>query len=148
MRVATLFKRLLRLGRERVVAVELVEGDQEWLIVDIARPERRLMRCPGCGHSTRAVYDRSRRSWRHLDALRTRVVLRAEVRRIDCPACGVVAEQIPWARAGSRFTRGFEDTAVWLAREAPKSVVARLMRVDYGSASTRSPTARASATCW
>jgi transposase len=133
MRVATLFKRLLRLGRERVVGVELIEGHQERVIVDIARPERRRMRCPGCGHATRTIYDRSLRSWRHLDALRTRCELRCEVRRIDCPDCGVVAEQVPWARPGSRFTRAFEDTCAFLARDAPKTVVARLMRIDWAT---------------
>jgi transposase len=133
MRVATLFKRLLRLGRERVVAVELVEGDQERVVVDIARPAARRMRCPGCGHTTRSVYDRSLRSWRHLDALRTRCELRCEVRRIDCPTCGVITEEVPWARAGSRFTRAFEDSCAFLARDAPKSVVARLMRIDWAT---------------
>lgn len=133
MRVTTLFKRLLRLGRERVVGVELLEGDQERLIVDIGRPERRRMRCAGCGHATRAVYDRSIRTWRHLDALRTRVLVRCEVRRSDCPSCGVVSEEVPWARPGSRFTRAFEDTCAVLARDAPKSLVARLMRIDWAT---------------
>lgn len=133
MRVATLFKRLLRLGRERVVRVELVEGEDERVIVEIARPAGRRMRCPGCGHTTRATYDRAVRSWRHLDALRTRVELRCEVRRIDCPACGVVAEEVPWARPGSRFTRAFEDTCAFLVRDAPKTVVARLMRIDWAT---------------
>lgn len=55
------------------------------------------------------------------------------MRRIDCPACGVVAEQVPWARAGSRFTRAFEDTCAFLARDAPKTVVARLMRIDWAT---------------
>lgn len=133
MRVATLFKRLLRLGRERVVGLELVEGSGERIVVDIARPERRRMRCSRCGRASRAVYDRSIRSWRHLDCLRTPLVLRAEVRRIDCRACGVVAEQVPWARPGSRFSRAFEDTAVWLARAAPKRVVAELVRIDWAT---------------
>jgi transposase len=120
MRVATLFKRLLRLGRERVIG-------------DVARPAGRRMRCPGCGHTTRSIYDRSLRSWRHLDALGTRVELRCEVRRIDCPACGVIAEEVPWARPGSRFTRSFENTCAFLARDAPKTVVARLVRIDWAT---------------
>ncbi len=62
MRATTLFKRLLRLGRERVVGVELIEGEAEQLVVDIARPERRLMRGPSCGHTTRAIYDRALRT--------------------------------------------------------------------------------------
>jgi transposase len=44
-----------------------------------------------------------------------------------------VAEEVPWARPGARFTRAFEDTCAWLARDAPKSVVAQLLRVDWAS---------------
>jgi transposase len=132
-RVATLFKRLLRLGRERVVRVELVEGAEEQVVVELARPAGRRMRCPYCGYQTRAIYDRAVRSWRHLDALRTRCLLRCEVRRISCPTCGVVAEEVPWARPGSRFTRGFEDTCAFLVRDAPKTVVAQLMRIDWAT---------------
>ncbi len=133
MRVATLFKRLLRLGRERVVRVSLVEGAGDQVLVELARPARRRMRCPHCGFQTRATYDRAVRSWRHLDVLRARCLVRCEVRRIDCPTCGVVPEEIPWARPGSRFTRAFEDGCVWLSRDAPKSVVAQLMRVDWAT---------------
>src|SRR5712691_5653120 len=134
MRVTTLFKRLLRLEGVRVVAVAL-EGEpgQERVVVDLARPQRRLLRCPRCGFCTRACYDRSLRTLRHLDVLRTPCLLRLEVRRLDCPSCGVVAEELPFARAGSRFTRAFEDTCVWLVRDAPKTVVARLMRVDWAT---------------
>ena len=83
MRLATLFKRLLRLGRERVVGVELVDDGEERLVIDLARPTRRRMRCPGCGFTTRSTYDRALRTWRHLDALRTRCLLRCEVGRVD-----------------------------------------------------------------
>ena len=52
---------------------------------------------------------------------------------ISLPHCGVVAEELPFPRAGSRFTRAFEDSCVWLARDAPKSVVSRLMRSDWAT---------------
>ncbi len=134
MRVATLFKRLLRLDGVRVVAVELGgEGGEERVLVELARPGRRRLRCPRCGFQTRAVYDRSLRTLRHLDVLRTPCFLRVEVRRLDCPGCGVVAEELPFARAGGRFTRAFEDTCVWLVRDAPKTVVSRLLRVDWAT---------------
>jgi transposase len=134
MRVTTLFKRLLRLEGARVVAVEL-EGEPgaERVVVDLARPQRRWLRCPRCGYRTRASYDHSLRTLRHLDVLRTPCLLRLEVRRLACPECGVVSEELPFARAGSRFTRAFEDTCVWLARDAPKTVVARLLRVDWAT---------------
>lgn len=134
MRVTTLFKRLLRLEGVRVVAVEL-EGEpgQERVVVDLARPQRRLLRCPRCRLGTRACYDRAFRTLRHLDVLRTPCLLRLEVRRLECKSCGVVAEELPFARAGSRFTRALEDTCVWLVRDAPKTVVSRLMRVDWAT---------------
>jgi hypothetical protein len=106
MRLAGLFKRLLRLERVRVVGLEIVEeAVGEAVVVELARRERRRARCARCGRAVRAIYDRSVRSWRHLDLLRVRCVLRCEVRRVSCPACGVVAEQVPWARPGARFTR-------------------------------------------
>jgi len=134
MRVTTLFKRLLHLSGVRVVAVEL-EGEpgQERVVVELARPQGRLLRCPRCGFRTRACYDRSLRTLRHLDVLRTPCLLRLEVRRLECKTCGVVSEQLPFARTGSRFTRAFEDSCVWLVRDAPKTVVSRLMRVDWAT---------------
>ena len=134
MRVASLFKRLLRLGRGRVVGVELLGAEgAETVVVDLALPVRRAMFCSGCQRRVRVAYDRRTLSWRHLDLLRTRCLLRCEIRRVACPECGVRSERVPWARAGSRFTRAFEDTCVWLARSTPKVVVARLMRVDWAT---------------
>jgi len=128
MRVATLFKRLLRLDGLRVLTVELVgEAGEEAVIVDVALPQRRKLVCSRCGFSSRAAYDRTLRTFRHLDLLRVSYLVRLELRRLACPRCGVVAEELPFARAGSRFTRAFEDSCVWLARDAPKTVVSRLM---------------------
>jgi transposase len=134
MRVTTLFKRLLRLDGVRVVAVEWAgEPGRERLLVDLARPVRRWLRCAGCGFRTRASYDHSMRTLRHLDVLRIPCLLRLEVRRLVCPSCGVVAEELPFARPASRFTRAFEDSCVWLARDAPKTVVSRLLRIDWAT---------------
>jgi transposase len=128
MRVATLFKRLLRRDRERVVGLELTESDgREAVIVDLGLPARRALWCSGCARRVRVAYDRRIQTWRHLDLARTRLVLRCQIRRIQCPQCGIRSEQVPWARAGSRFTRAFEDTCVYLAKAAPKSAVAELM---------------------
>jgi len=134
MRVTTVFKRLLRLDGVRVVAVELDgEPGKERVVVDLVRPARRWLVCSRCGFRTRVGYDRSVRTLRHLDVLRTPCLVRLEVRRLACPDCGVVAERLPFARAGSRFTRAFEDSCVWLVRDAPKTVVSRLMRIDWAT---------------
>jgi transposase len=134
MRVAGLFKRLLGLEGVRVVGVEVEEhAGRRQLVVRVARPARRRMACSGCGQVVGCVYDRSLRRWRHLDLLGARCVLVGEVRRVRCPACGVRAEAVSWARRGARFTRPFEDTCAWLARAAPHSVVAELLGIDWST---------------
>ncbi len=47
-----------------------------------------------------------------------RVFLEADSPRVSCPEHGVVTAAVPWARPGSRFTRGFEETCAWLAAHA------------------------------
>lgn len=132
MRVAQLFKRLLGLPGVRVVGVELIErAGSPWVVVRLARPGARAMACSGCGQAVRAIYDRSERRFRHRDLAGARCELVAEVRRLSCPACGVRAEAVAFARPGSRFTRDFEDTCAWLARHAPARVVAQLLRIDW-----------------
>jgi transposase len=96
MRVASIFKRLLGLGAVSVTGVEVAESDGEQVVVvELARRRNRRMSCSGCGRRCRAIYDRSVRSWRHLDLFRVRCLIRAEVRRVACPSCGVRAEAVP-----------------------------------------------------
>jgi transposase len=61
-----------------------------------------------------------------------RVVIEAEIRRVDCRSCGRVrTEWMPWARPGARHTRDFEDMAAWLAKRMSKAGVAMLMRTTW-----------------
>ena len=119
MRVTTAFNRLLSLDGATVTAVEIGVDD---VVVDVRRRKRRV-ECP-CGWSSRAFYDRTVRRWRHLDVAGTKLWLRAEIRRISCPTCGVRTEQVAWARPASRFTTQFEDLVAWLAQRSAKSTVA------------------------
>ncbi|MDP9823640.1 transposase [Nocardioides massiliensis] len=99
-------------------------------MVDLVRRAKRL-RCP-CGWSTRAVYDRSTRSWRGLDLGAAKLILRAEIRRLSCRRCGRVrTEDVPWARPGARFTRDFEDVVVWLAQRMDQTAITRLLRCSW-----------------
>jgi transposase len=135
MRVAQVFKRVLGLGRSRVkvtgAETSIDRHGREVVVVDLVRPAGRLHRCPGCRKTTLRVHDRRMRRWRHLDCGALWCVIRSEVCRIDCSNCGIVDEKVPWARAGSRFTRAFEDTALWLVKSAPKSSVSELLRCDW-----------------
>jgi transposase len=59
------------------------------------------------------------------------VVVRAELRRLECPTCGVVTEAVPFARHRSGFTRDFEDVAAFLATKTDKTTIARFLRIDW-----------------
>jgi transposase len=116
-RVTTAFNRLLRLDGATVSAVEI--GD-DGVVVDVRRRLRRVQ-CR-CGYTARAFYDRSVRRWRHLDVAGITLWLRAEIRRVACPDCGVRTERVAWARPGSRFTTQFEDVMAWLALPAGPTI--------------------------
>jgi transposase len=128
-RVTTVFNRVLKLPGTRVTDVRL---EAETIVVTVARRKRSSM-CP-CGATTAAVYDRSIRRWRHLDACGTRIVLEAAICRIRCRRCARVrTEQVPWARSNARHTRAFENVVLWCARRMDKTAVAELLRVAWST---------------
>lgn len=129
MRVTTLCKRLLDLDGISVTAVNVVAG----ALVAQVRLRRRRLACPQCPFTTRARYDtRTVASrWRGLDLGRRKVSVRATLRRLWCPTHGVLTEAVPFARAGSRFTRDFEDLVAYLATKTDKTTITRLQRVDW-----------------
>lgn len=127
MRVTTVFNRVLGLAGTRVTGVRFEPG---MIVVEVCRRRRRLT-CP-CGATTRAVYDRRTRRWRHLDACGTRVVIEASLCRINCRSCGRVrTETVPWARPNARHTIVFENMVLWCARRMDKTAVAALLRVSW-----------------
>ena len=97
------------------------------------RPHRRrASRCGVCGHRAPG-YDQGagRRRWRALDLGTVRAELEADAPRVHCPQHGAVVAQVPWARHGAWHTRGFEDTAAWLACVTSKTTITELMRVSW-----------------
>ncbi|HEY5186415.1 MAG TPA: ISL3 family transposase [Actinomycetes bacterium] len=131
MRVTTAFNRLLSLPGAGVTEV-CFEADQ--VVVDVALRRRRLL-CPECTFSTAACYDTrpvfSR--WRHTDMGRWKVLVRAGLRRLDCPTHGIRVEAVPFARHRSGFSRDFEDLIAFLATKTDKTTIVRLSRVDWDS---------------
>ena len=131
MRVTTAFNRLLCLPGVSV-AEAVFEADT--VVVDV-RLRRRRLQCPQCSFSTTARYDTrpvfSR--WRHTDMGRWKVMVRAGLRRLVCPAHGVRVEAVPFARYHSGFSRDFEDLIAFLATKTDKTTISRLCRVDWDS---------------
>jgi transposase len=126
-RATTAFNKMLAIPGADVAGVQF---DPRGIVVVLRRRGRRL-RCP-CGWSTRAVYDRTTRRWRHLDLGAARLYLEAEIRRLACHACRRVrTETVPWARPGARFTGDFEDVVAYLAQRTDKTTITRLLRCSW-----------------
>lgn len=131
MRMASLAKMMV--GVDDVV-VEGVEFDDERQVVIIdARPyKRQACRCGRCGRRA-PRYDggRDARLWRCCDLAGTRVFVRCDAFRVECPECGVTVRRVPWAAHGSWFTYAFEDTCCWCALSMSRLACQRLMRVSW-----------------
>lgn len=129
MRITAAFKHLLDLPGVHVRDVR-IEPDR--VVVWVGLRRRRLV-CPLCSFSTRGRRDTRTvdSTWRHLDLGRFRLEVRARLRRLRCPSHGVRTEGVPFARAGSRFTRDFEDLVGWLATEMNTTAVCRMVRIAW-----------------
>jgi transposase len=69
-------------------------------------------KCPECGREC-SIHDCApERTWRHLDTMQFRTLVRARTPRADCPEHGVKTMQVPWAAPQGRFTLLFERFAV------------------------------------
>lgn len=128
MRVSTAFNKLLRL---QGAAVSGVTFGAEGVVVAV-RLRRRRSKCSGCGQRA-PIHDRSTRRWRHLDLGAQRCHLEAEICRVRCPECGVKVEEVPFARPGARHTSDLEDVVAFLAQQANKTVIAKLLRIDWAT---------------
>jgi transposase len=131
------------LGLDDRTVLERVELDEDdGVVIAHVRPKARWRRrCGRCGRRC-SGYDtgEGRRRWRGLDLGTVKVFLEADSPRVECGEHGVVVAQVPWARHGARQTRGFEDTAAWLATHCSKSAVTALLRIAWrtvGSIITR-----------
>lgn len=79
--------------------------------------------CSGCG-KRRPGYDRlAPRRFDHVPLWQIAVVFVYALRRVDCPRCGVVVEQVPWATGKSRLTKSYQwFLAGWARRLSWKEV--------------------------
>jgi transposase len=128
-RATTLFNRLLDLPGTSVSEVTFAPGV---VSVTVSLRRRRLL-CPLCDYWTPAVYDTrpAPSSWRHLDMGKWKLVIRASLRRLNCPAHGVLVEQVPFARHRSGLTCDFEDLVAYLATKTDKTAITRILRIDW-----------------
>ena len=120
---------------------EALTLEDPWTVTDVAfsLEEKRLditidfargstFCCPVCGEEGARAYDTHQESWRHLNFFQYEAYIHARVPRVRCPnKCGIKKVNIPWARAGSGFTKLFEALIMMLSREVPVAVIARML---------------------
>jgi transposase len=128
-RVSTAFNRMLGLPGAWVRDVAF---GQEAVIVTVALRAKRPV-CSGCGARGLQVKEHREKRWRHLDLGGLRCVIECRLRRLYCPGCGDLYEAVPWARAGAKYTREFDDLAAWLAQQMSQTQVTQLMRIGWKS---------------
>jgi transposase len=126
-RVTTAFNRVLRLEGASVSGVAFSE---EGIVVRV-RLRRRRRVCSRCGQIVAATHDTAWRRWRHLDLGGVRCFVEARLRRVACPDCGVRVEAVPFARAGARHTRAFDELVACLAQQMARTPLTRLVRVGW-----------------
>jgi transposase len=131
-RVTTAFKRMLRLPG---ASVKDVAFGSEGVVVTVRLRAKRPV-CSGCGARGLAIKEHREKRWRHLDLGAGRCYIECLLRRLYCPGCGDVYEAVPWARAGSRYTRDLEDVVAFLAQQMAKTPLTKLMRIGWRSVGT------------
>lgn len=131
MRLEKGMARLLGLQGLAVTGIE-IDREGKQVVVGIRRRFRRRT-CSGCGKRVRGTYDTSIRRWRHLSLCGWKTFLEGEIRRVNCPRCGVRVEKVPWSRRDSTFTCQVEDAVAWLARRASASAVARWFVIAWAT---------------
>jgi transposase len=126
-RVTTAFNRLLRLPGAAVIDVSFsLEG-----VIVTVRLRRRRRVCSTCGQIGGQIHGRRVKRWRHLDLGSSRCIIECDLQRLYCRDCGVRYEAVPWARAGSAYTRDFEDVVAWLAQQMAKTPIAGMLRIAW-----------------
>ena len=124
------------IGVNRVVVEDAEKEYSEGglaLIIKVRPFKKDRCRCPICGKKC-SKYDQGsgRRRWRALDlGDGTKVYLESDSQRVRCKEHGVLVQKVPWARYGSKHTKCFEETAVWLSLHMSRKAVSEYLRVSW-----------------
>jgi transposase len=91
--------------------------DKDGILVPVEPRKNSHPMCSGC-HQPRPGYDRlPTREFQYVPLWGLAVVFLYAMRRVDCPHCGVVVEEVPWGMGNSHLTRTFSlFLAMWAKR--------------------------------
>jgi len=87
--------------------------------------------CSGC-NQIRPGYDRlPARTWEFVPLWQIAVLFVYAMRRVDCPTCGIVAEQVPWSQGKHRQTRSYRWFLARWAKRLSWQEVAEIFQTSW-----------------
>ncbi len=108
-------------------------GGRTELEVDIAPRANGRAICSGC-HEKRPGYDRlPARRFEFVPLWGIAVFFVYALRRVNCPECGVIAEQVPWCEGKHAHTRSYQWFLAQWARRLSWQEVARVFHTSWQS---------------
>jgi transposase len=134
MQVKTILNRVQKFKSFVYAKVRLAgSGEVPQLEVEVRERANGRARCSGCG-CPRPGYDRlSARRFEFVPLWGIQVFLVYAPRRVDCPACGVRVEHLPWASGKNRLTQAYAWFLARWARRLSWKEVARVFRASWES---------------
>ena len=134
MQDADLYGRLLGLEPPWTVARVTLDVKEERVDVYLEHGEGASWPCPQCGRKLPAYDHKEERVWRHLDTMQFQTWVHARPPRVECPDHGVRQVNVPWAEAGSRFTRFFERFAIDVSQETDTKGASKILKLSWDEA--------------
>lgn len=110
--LSTHYARLLGLGDDWDVTDVGLDLSSQRVTIRLKRVAGSPCSCPTCGEQRPLKDHASEREWRHLDTMQFETVLVARTPRTNCPECGVLNVDLPWAEPHGRFTLMFQAFAI------------------------------------
>lgn len=133
MRSLRTFFRFLLQVQGAVVLGARINRDEDAVEVLVRRHGNAKARC--CIHPKEVLtgtYTTTSVRWRHLDLMKRRTYLVADIREGRCPLCnGRRHEAVPWAGPRARHTRSFDRHVASLAQVADRSAASRMFHVTW-----------------
>ena len=113
-------------------SMQLSDCDGQLVLeVDIVPRANGQPTCSGCGER-RPGYDRlPARRFEYVPLWGIIVFFVYAMRRVDCPACGIVVERVPWAEGKQRLTTTYRWFLARWARRLSWSETARVFRTTW-----------------
>ncbi len=124
---------LNRVHRIKGFVYEHVRFVDDHIEVKVRPRKRSRALCSGCGMQGPGYDKLAERRFAFVPLWAIAVVLVYTMRRVNCPRCGVTAEQVPWGDGKRHLTRAY---AVFLARWARRlswQEVASIFQASWGS---------------